>query len=84
VVGGGMAALRLIEEIAAVCPGRFETVLVGKEPHPPYNRVLLSSLLAGDAERADIELRPAEWLADTGASSSAAMPPSSCGRRNAR
>jgi nitrite reductase (NADH) large subunit len=67
VVGGGMAALRLIEEIAAVCPGRFETVLVGKEPHPPYNRVLLSSLLAGDAERADIELRPAEWLADTGA-----------------
>jgi nitrite reductase (NADH) large subunit len=66
IVGGGMAALRLVEEMAVVCPGRYETVLVAKEPHPPYNRVLLSSLLAGDAERSDIELRPAAWLASNG------------------
>src|SRR5687767_742009 len=66
IVGGGMAALRLIEEIVAACPGRYEIVLVGKEPHPPYNRVLLSSLLAGEAEQADIDLRPAPWLADHG------------------
>jgi nitrite reductase (NADH) large subunit len=63
VVGGGMAALRLIEELVAVCPGRYEIVLVGKEPHPPYNRVLLSSLLAGDAGPADVELRSPSWLA---------------------
>jgi nitrite reductase (NADH) large subunit len=66
IVGGGMAALRLVEEIVAVCPDRYHTVLVAKEPHPPYNRVLLSSLLAGEAEPADIELRPASWLADHG------------------
>jgi nitrite reductase (NADH) large subunit len=61
-----MAGLRLIEELVVLCPGRFEIVLVGKEPRPPYNRVLLSRLLAGEAQQADIELRPASWLADNG------------------
>jgi nitrite reductase [NAD(P)H] large subunit len=65
-VGGGMAALKLVEEIVALCPGRYDIVLVGKEPHAPYNRVLLSSLLAGEAEEADIELRPRSWYADNG------------------
>ena len=33
-------------------PGRFEVTVVGAEPEPAYNRVLLSSLLAGEiAER---------------------------------
>ena len=64
IVGGGMASLRLIEEIVALCPGRYEIVLVAKEPQPPYNRVLLSSLLAGEVEEADIELRPRAWFAD--------------------
>ena len=66
IVGGGMAALELIEEIVALCPGRYEVVLVAKEHRPPYNRVLLSSLLAGQAQEADIELRPAAWFADNG------------------
>lgn len=59
-----MAALRLIEETVALCPSRYDIVLVGKELHAPYNRVLLSSLLAGEAEEADIELRPRRWYAD--------------------
>jgi nitrite reductase (NADH) large subunit len=61
-----MAGLKLIEEIGALCPGRYDIVLVGKEPRQPYNRVLLSSLLAGEAEEADIELRPRGWYADNG------------------
>jgi nitrite reductase (NADH) large subunit len=64
IVGGGMASLKLIEEIVSLCPGRYETVLIGKEPHAPYNRVRLSSLLAGEAEEVDIELRPRGWYAD--------------------
>jgi len=67
IVGAGMAALRLVEEIAAVSPGRYTTTLIGKEPRAPYNRVLLSSLLAGEAEPADLELRPMAWLAANGA-----------------
>lgn len=64
IVGGGMAALKLVEELVAQCPGRYEVLIAAKEPHAPYNRVLLSSLLAGDAQRADIELRPAAWFAE--------------------
>jgi nitrite reductase (NADH) large subunit len=66
IVGGGMAALKLLEETVALCPGRYEIVLVGKEPLPPYNRVLLSSLLAGEAQEVDIALRPAGWFAHNG------------------
>jgi len=66
IVGGGMAALRLMEELVEHCPGRYDIVLAGKEPRAPYNRVLLSSLLAGDAEPADIELKPPSWLAGRG------------------
>jgi nitrite reductase (NADH) large subunit len=66
IVGAGMAALKLVEEIVSLCPGRYDIVLVGKEPRPPYNRVLLSSLLAGDADDADIALRPRSWFADCG------------------
>ena len=66
VVGGGMAALKLVEELVEHCPGRFDIVMAAKEAHAPYNRVLLSSLLAGDAQRADLELRPAAWFIGKG------------------
>ena len=66
VVGGGMAASKLLEEIVALCPGRYEIVLVTKEHCAPYNRVLLSALLAGEAQEADIALRPPAWFTDNG------------------
>jgi nitrite reductase (NADH) large subunit len=66
VVGGGMAALKLVEELVEQCPGRYEIVVAAKEQHAPYNRVLLSSLLAGEAQEADIELRPAAWYGEKG------------------
>jgi nitrite reductase [NAD(P)H] large subunit len=66
VVGGGMASLKLVEELVEHCPGRYEVVLAAKEPHPPYNRVLLSSLLAGEAQEADIALQPAAWFGEKG------------------
>jgi nitrite reductase (NADH) large subunit len=66
IVGAGMAALKLVEETAAVSPRRYAITLIGKEPRPPYNRVLLSSLLAGEAEAADLELQPMAWLAANG------------------
>jgi nitrite reductase (NADH) large subunit len=66
IVGGGMAGLRLVEEIVAICPNRYEIVLVGKEPRQPYNRVLLPGLLAGEVDAADVELRPTSWFVDHG------------------
>jgi nitrite reductase (NADH) large subunit len=47
----------------ALAPDRFEITVIGAEPVPAYNRVLLSPLLAGEVPPADVELRPAEWYA---------------------
>lgn len=66
VAGAGMAALKLVEELVAHCPDRYDITIVGAEPHPAYNRVLLSSLLAGEAERVDVELRSTSWYAENG------------------
>ena len=59
-----MAGLKLVEELVELCPGRYDIAMVGAEARPAYNRVLLSSLLAGDAGEGDIALRPAAWYAD--------------------
>ena len=56
-----MAATRLIEEVTAAAPGRYAISVIGEEPRLPYNRVLLSSVLAGEAPLADIELKPLQW-----------------------
>lgn len=66
VVGAGMAGLKLVEELVAQCPGRYDIVLAGAEPHPAYNRVLLSSLLAGEAHEDDVRLRPLAWYVENG------------------
>ena len=48
-IGNGMAGIRTIEEILKIDPNRFEITVFGEEPHPNYNRILLSSVLQGDA-----------------------------------
>jgi nitrite reductase (NADH) large subunit len=66
VVGNGMAGLRLLEELIGLAPGRFDITVIGAEPEPAYNRVLLSSLLAGEIGADDVEMRPRQWYAEHG------------------
>ncbi|WP_413813073.1 NAD(P)/FAD-dependent oxidoreductase [Streptomyces sp. OE57] len=51
IVGGGMAGTRLAQQLAArgAGPGSLavEVTIIGEEPHPAYNRVLLAEVLAG-------------------------------------
>ncbi len=61
VIGNGMAAARFVEELDATARGRFAVAVIGAEPHLAYNRVLLSSVLAGEVEPDEIELRNADW-----------------------
>ena len=61
IIGGGMAATRLVEEMVACAPGRFAITVIGAEERIPYNRVLLSSLLAQDVAEDEIDLKPASW-----------------------
>jgi nitrite reductase (NADH) large subunit len=52
VVGKGMAATRFIDELMQHALGRYSVIVIGAEPRLTYNRVLLSSLLAGEVDEA--------------------------------
>jgi nitrite reductase (NADH) large subunit len=66
IVGNGMAAARLVDELSKVALGRYAVAVIGDEPRLAYNRVLLSSVLAGETQSHDIELKPAAWWRDRG------------------
>nr|WP_276573727.1 FAD-dependent oxidoreductase [Bradyrhizobium sp. BRP19] len=66
IVGNGMAAARLVDELAKTALGRYAVAVIGEEPRLAYNRVLLSSVLAGETGAHEIELRPAGWWRDRG------------------
>jgi nitrite reductase (NADH) large subunit len=66
VVGAGMAGLKLLDELKSRCPGRYNVTVVGAEPEPAYNRVLLSSLLAGEATDEDLALKERGWYGANG------------------
>jgi nitrite reductase (NADH) large subunit len=66
IVGNGMAAARLVEELDKVARGRYAIAVIGDEPRLAYNRVLLSSVLAGETGSHEIELRPTAWWSDRG------------------
>ena len=66
VVGNGMAGMRTVEELLALAPARFEITVFGAEPHPNYNRIMLSSVLAGEKAVDDIVINPRAWYADNG------------------
>jgi len=60
VVGNGMAGMACVEAILKYAP-RFEITVFGDETHVNYNRVLLSSVLAGERAAEDIVINPLEW-----------------------
>jgi nitrite reductase (NADH) large subunit len=66
IVGNGMAAARLVDELAKTALGRYAVAVIGDEPRLAYNRVLLSSVLAGETASHEIELRPAAWWRERG------------------
>src|ERR1700690_1182335 len=66
IVGNGMAAARLVDELAKVALGRYAVAVIGDEPRLAYNRVLLSSVLAGETASHEIELKSAGWWRDRG------------------
>src|ERR1700758_638005 len=59
-----MAAARLVDELVKTSLGRYAIAVIGEEPRLAYNRVLLSSVLAGEIASPDIELKPSAWWRD--------------------
>jgi ferredoxin-nitrate reductase len=63
VVGGGMAGMATVEALLGHADAAdWEITIVGAEPVAPYNRVLLSSLLAGAVGEPQLALRHPQWL----------------------
>ena len=68
IIGKGMAATRLVDELSQRALGRYSIAVIGAEPRLAYNRVLLSPLLAGEIGEPEIELKPAAWWQARGVS----------------
>ena len=60
VVGNGMAGVACVEQIVRHSP-RFDITIFGDETHVNYNRILLSSVLAGEKSDEDIVLNGLDW-----------------------
>ena len=60
VIGNGMAGVACLEQILKHAP-KFDITVFGDETHVNYNRVLLSSVLAGEKTIDEIALNDLEW-----------------------
>ena len=65
-VGNGMAGVRALEDLLKLAPELYDITVFGAEPHPNYNRILLSPVLAGEQTIEQIILNPLDWYADNG------------------
>ncbi len=63
-IGNGMAGVRTLEELLKMTPELYDITVFGAEPHPNYNRILLSPVLAGEQTLDEIVLNPLSWYAD--------------------
>ena len=65
-IGNGMAGVRTLEELLKIAPDLYDITVFGAEPHPNYNRILLSPVLAGEQTLDEIVLNPLSWYEDNG------------------
>ncbi|MFC3608922.1 nitrite reductase large subunit NirB [Stutzerimonas tarimensis] len=65
-IGNGMAGVRTLEELLKLNPDLYDITVFGAEPHPNYNRILLSPVLAGEQTFDEIVLNPLDWYAEHG------------------
>jgi nitrite reductase (NADH) large subunit len=66
VIGNGMAGMRTVEELLKRDPIRYQITVFGAEPHINYDRIALSSVLAGEKEIGQITIHSLAWYAENG------------------
>jgi nitrite reductase (NADH) large subunit len=66
VVGNGMAGMRAVEEVLKRDPLRHQITVFGAEPHVNYDRIALSSVLAGEKEMGRIIINALDWYGENG------------------
>ena len=58
--------MRAVEELLARAPDRYAITVIGAEKQPNYNRILLSSVLAGEKALDEIVINSADWYDEHG------------------
>ncbi len=67
VIGNGMAGARAVEEVLARGGAdMFDITMFGDERYGNYNRILLSNVLNGSQDPAEIVMNPLDWYAENG------------------
>ncbi|WP_052255182.1 nitrite reductase large subunit NirB [Salinicoccus sp. YB14-2] len=65
-IGNGMAGIRTIEEILEREPDMFDITIIGKEPYPNYNRIMLSNILQNKMTMDETIMNPYSWYEENG------------------
>lgn len=65
VIGNGMAGINTLEQILKLTD-RFDITVFGSEPHPNYNRIMLSYVLEGSKTIDDIVINDRNWYKENG------------------
>lgn len=65
-IGNGMAGVRTIEEIIERDPNRFDITIIGEEPYPNYNRIMLSNILQKKMTVEETILNDYAWYKEQG------------------
>ncbi|HEY4134850.1 MAG TPA: nitrite reductase large subunit NirB [Alphaproteobacteria bacterium] len=63
VIGNGMAAGRVLEELLERAPDQYDMTIFGAEPRVNYNRIMLSPVLSGEKTYGDILIHDEGWYA---------------------
>jgi len=63
VIGNGMAAGRVLDELLTRDPDAYSVTVFGAEPRVNYNRIMLSPVLAGEKAYEDILIHDDAWYA---------------------
>lgn len=64
VIGNGMAGIRTLEELLKMSAQEYDITVFGAEPHPNYNRIMLSPVLSGEMKFQDTVLNDWSWYTD--------------------
>ena len=64
IVGNGMVAGRLLDELLSRGVKGEDIAVIGAEPHGSYNRIMLSAVLAGDSNIESIVFKDFDWYRD--------------------
>ncbi len=66
IIGNGMAATKLLDELVARDARRFAITVIGEEAAAGYNRIMLSPWLAGEKSRSELITHPRDWYEQHG------------------